>query len=265
MSGDEKVSLEYAGGVARVWIERPEVHNAFDADVIVQLTAAFAEAAARDDVRVIVLGGRGRSFSAGADLSWMQSAAALTEQENTEGALRLAEMLRQLERSPKATIARVQGAALGGGLGLIAACDVVIAAERATFGFSEVKLGLVPAVISPFVIAKIGAGHARRLFVTGERFAAAFAQRIGLVHDVVSDEEALDAAVDGVVAEVLAAAPGAVDAAKELVRQVTTLPAGEVDRYTAGTIARLRVSPEGQEGMLAFFQKRRPSWSAGGA
>ncbi len=261
MSDANEVRLECAAGVARVWIERPDVHNAFDAAVIAGLDQAIAEASGRDDVRAIVLGGRGRSFSAGADLKWMK-AADLSEEQNVEGARRLAAMLRRLERSPKVTIARVQGAALGGGLGLLAACDVAFAAARATFGFSEVKLGLVPAVISPFVIAKIGPGHARRLFVTGERFGADFAHRIGLIHQVVEDEEALDGAIDQVLAQVALAGPGAVAAAKELVREVESARSSEeLDATTARLIARLRVSPEGQEGIGAFFAKRPPAWA----
>lgn len=258
----EKVTVETSAGVARLWLDRPDVHNAFDADVIAGLSAAIDDLTAREDVRVIVLGGRGRSFSAGADLKWMKSAAALSAEENVAGARRLAGMLRKLDQAPQATIARVQGAALGGGLGLLATCDLVLAAERAKFGFSEVRLGMVPAVISPFCVAKIGVSHARRLFVTGERFDAAEAARIGLVHRVVPDEEALDAAVDAAVAAVLASGPVAVGRAKALIREVTR-PIGEaaIDAYTTATIAELRVSPEGQEGIGAFFAKRLPAWA----
>jgi len=256
----QKISSERQGAVVRVWINRPEIHNAFDDEVIAQLGAAIEEATADADVRVIVLGGRGRSFSAGADLNWMRSAASTSDEENLEDAGRLASMLRTLGDTPKATVARVQGTALGGGLGLIAACDVAIAAKRARFGFSEVELGLIPAVISPHVVSKIGPGHARRLFVTGERFDAEYACRIGLIAQVVEDDEALDAAVEQTVGAILSNAPGAVGAAKELVREVTRLGVNEVDDYTARQIAARRGCEEGREGIAAFLEKRKPGW-----
>lgn len=257
-----KVKLERTRDVARIWIDRPDVHNAFDDEVIAGLTTAVRDASANPRVRVIVLGGRGRSFSAGADLAWMKRAATWTAEQNSADAARLAAMLRSLSASPKVTVARVQGAAVGGGMGLVAACDIAIASTRARFGLSEVKLGLIPAVISPHVIEKIGVGRARALFVTGERFDAAFAERIGLVTRVVEDDEALDLAIEQVIAEVRTSGPDAVRAAKELVRVVPTLPEDQVDAWTAEQIAQRRATPEAREGMSAFLEKRTPPWVA---
>lgn len=257
-----KVKLERVRDVARIWIDRPDVHNAFDDEVITGLSAAVREANEHPRVRVIVLGGRGRSFSAGADLGWMKRAATWTTEQNSADASRLADMLRALARSPKVTVARVHGAAVGGGMGLVAACDLAVATMRARFGLSEVKLGLIPAVISPHVIEKIGVGRARALFVTGERFDAVFAERIGLVTRVVEDDEALDLAIEQVITEVRTSGPDAVRAAKELVRVVPTLPEDQVDAWTAEQIASRRASPEAREGMSAFLEKRPPPWVA---
>lgn len=257
------VKLERSGPVAWVWIERPEVHNAFNDEVVLQLEAALGAAIA-SDARVIVLGGRGRSFSAGADLNWMKRAGQTSEAENVADAARLAGMLRRLADAPQATIARVQGAALGGGLGLVAACDLAVAVEGATFGFSEVKLGLIPGVISPHVIRKIGPGRARALFVTGERFKGAAAFRHGLISQVVDDEEQLDAALELLLEQVLANAPQAVAESKTLVSEVTRLlAAGDlaaVDDYAARAIAARRSSAEAREGIGAFLEKRAPAW-----
>lgn len=259
--GTPKVKLERTQDVARIWIDRPEVHNAFDDEVITGLTSAVRDASANPRVRVIVLGGRGRSFSAGADLEWMRRAATWTVEQNSADAARLAGMLRALASSPKVTVARVHGPAVGGGLGLVAACDLAFATSRARFGLSEVKLGLIPAVISPHVIGKVGPGRARALFVTGERFDAAYAERIGLVTKVVEDEEALDCAIEGVIAEVRTSGPDAVQGAKELVQVVPTLPEDQVDAWTAEQIARRRAMSEAKEGMAAFLEKRTPSWA----
>lgn len=257
-----KVEVERARDVARIWLARPDVHNAFDDEVITGLFDAIREANADERVRALVLGGRGKSFSAGADLEWMKRAATWTPEQNSADAARLAAMLRALADSPKVTIARVHGAAVGGGMGLVAACDIALATPRARFGLSEVKLGLIPAVISPHVIEKIGVGRARALFVTGERFDAAYAERIGLVTRVVEDDAALDAAVEQVLAEVRTSGPDAVRAAKELVRVVPTLPADQVDGWTAEQIAQRRATPEAREGMSAFLEKRPPAWAA---
>lgn len=227
---------------------RAERRNAFDAALIAELTAAFDDVG---DARAVVLAGEGASFSAGADVEWMRSSVELSYDENVADALRLRAMLDAIDGCPAPVVARVQGHALGGGCGLVACADVVVASPDAVFAFSEVKLGIVPAVISPFALAKIGASAARRYFVTGERFSADVALRIGLVHEVDAD---LDAAVERVVGELLSAAPEAARAAKALAR--SPLSADE----TARRIAQHRTSAEGQEGLRAFLEKRPPSW-----
>jgi methylglutaconyl-CoA hydratase len=243
------VRIENDGPVLRIALARPERRNAFDAALIAELTAAFADVAS--GVRAVVLSGDGPSFSAGADVEWMRSSIDLSYAENVADALRLRALLDAIDSCPAPVVARVQGHALGGGCGLVACCDVVAAEPDAQFAFSEVRLGIVPAVISPFALAKIGSGAARRYFVTGERFGAAVALRIGLVHEVADD---LDAAVDRLVGELLAAGPQAARAAKELARE--PLPADE----TARRIAERRTSSEGQEGLKAFLEKRAPRW-----
>jgi methylglutaconyl-CoA hydratase len=240
--------IERAGGVLRVTITKPERRNAFDASLIGELDEAFRDVG---DVRAVVLAGDGPSFSAGADVDWMRSSVDLSYDENIADALRLHAMLEAIDSCPAPVVARVQGHALGGGCGLVACCDVVIAERGTQFAFSEAKLGIVPAVISPFALAKIGSGAARRYFVTGERFDAAVALRIGLVHEVT---DSLDEAVDAVLAELYSAGPAAARGAKELAR--APLSAQE----TAERIAAHRTSPEGQEGLRAFLEKRPPSW-----
>jgi methylglutaconyl-CoA hydratase len=239
--------IERDGHVLRVTLARPDRRNAFDANLIAALREAFADVG---DARAVVFAGEGQSFCAGADVEWQRSAIDLSYEENVEDALRLYRMCETIDRCPAPVIARVQGYALGGGSGLVACADVAIAAPDATFGFSEVKLGIIPAVISPFVLPKIGA-HARRYFLTGERFDADAALRIGLVHEV-ADE--LDAAVERVVGEVLTAAPGAVREAKKLIRERPT------GAETAQIAARLRAGDEGQEGLRAFLERREPGW-----
>lgn len=256
-----KVKLERERDVARIWIDRPDVHNAFDDEVITGLAAAIDETARDASVRLVVLGGRGKSFSAGADLEWMKRAAGYSPEQNTADAARMAAMLRALASHPKVTLARVHGAAMGGGMGLVSCCDLAIATGAARFGLSEVKLGLIPAVISPHVIGKIGPGKARELFVLGERFDAAAAERMGLVNRVVADDAALDAAILEVAGQVRTSGPEAVTAAKELVRVVTTTPASEVDAWTSEQIARRRASGEAKEGIGAFLGKRPPAWA----
>jgi len=231
----------------RVTLARPERRNAFDASLIAELTEAFAEVG---DARAVVLSGEGQSFCAGADVDWQRSAIDLSFDDNVEDALRLYRMCETIDRCPAPVIARVQGYALGGGSGLVACADIAIASPDAVFGFSEVKLGIIPAVISPFVLPKIGA-HARRYFLTGERFDAGSALRIGLVHEVA---ENLDAAVERVVIEILTAGPEAVREAKKLIRE---RPAGD---KTAQIAARLRAGDEGQEGLRAFLERRTASW-----
>ena len=239
--------LERDGAVLRVTLARPERRNAFDAALIAELTEAFSDVG---DARAVVLSGDGPSFCAGADVEWQRSSIDLTYEENVEDATRLLRMLQAIDGCPAPVVVRVHGYALGGGSGLVACADVALAAPDAVFGFSEVKLGIIPAVISPFVLAKIGSS-ARRLFTTGERFDAETALRIGLVDEVADDP---DAAVDAVVAELLTSGPEAAREAKRLVRE----PA-EVDQLPR-LAARMRTSDEGQEGLRAFLEKRRAVW-----
>jgi methylglutaconyl-CoA hydratase len=260
------VRIERSGpndAVARVTLARPDVHNAFNATLIAELRRAFA-ALAREgptQLRVVVLAGEGPSFCAGADIDWMRAAMQLDVEANEQDAMAMADMLEAIDTCPVPVIARVHGPALGGGAGLCAVSDVVIAEAGAKFGFTETRLGILPAVISPFVIARIGETHARALFPGGRRFDAIRAQRIGLVHEVVEGVEALDAAVDVVVGDVLASGPTAVRAAKAIVREVRGLGHGSAKWHTARVIARQRVSEEAQEGFRAFVEKRRPAWA----
>ena len=252
---------ERKGAVARLRLHRPELHNAFDAALISALTTALEQLAGDAGVRVVVLEGAGASFSAGADLNWMRGMAAASEQANRDDSLALARLMRALDELPKPTIARVHGAAFGGGVGLVACCDIAIGAEGAKFGLTESRLGLLPAVISPYVIAAIGVRNARRYFATAEVFDAAQAQRIGLLHEVVA-ADALDEAVDRQVALLLKAGPIASAQAKSLVRDVAWLRDRDaIDAANADLIARLRVSDEGQEGLSAFLEKRAPAWA----
>jgi methylglutaconyl-CoA hydratase len=242
------VQVERAGSVLRVTLARAERRNAFDAALIGELIETFADVG---DARAVVLAGAGVDFCAGADVSWMRASIDLSEQSNVADALRMRSMLEAIDRCPAPLVARVQGRALGGGAGLVACADLAVAAEDAVFAFSETKLGLTPAVISPFVIAKIGASAARRYFLTGERFDAVTALRIGLVHEVTRD---VDDAVESVLAELLSGGPEAVRAAKRLV-----LDHPDADE-TARRIAERRSSPEGQEGLSAFLERRPPRW-----
>lgn len=255
------LSTRRAGAVLHLVLDRPELHNAFDAALITELTGAL-EATARDpDVRVVVLSGNGPSFSAGADLNWMRGMAAAGEAENRQDALALARLMRTLDELPRPTIARVHGAAFGGGVGLVACCDIAIGVPEAKFGLTESRLGLLPAVISPYVIAAIGARQARRWFATAEVFDAAQALRIGLLHEVV-EADALDAAVERQVSLLLRAGPVASGRAKQLVRDVAwRRDRDALDAENAALIAALRVSPEGQEGLGAFLEKRAPRWA----
>lgn len=249
------------GAVLRLRLNRPALHNAFDATLIAELTAALAEAGANAEVRVLVLEGAGASFSAGADLNWMRGMAAASEAENRQDSLALARLMRTLDELPKPTIARVHGAAFGGGVGLVACCDIAIGVPEAKFGLTESKLGLLPAVISPYVIAAIGARQARRWFATAEIFEAQTALRIGLLHEVVATEQ-LDAAVQHQIDLLLKAGPLAAAGAKSLIARVVATPDGQAqDQANATLIAGLRVSPEGQEGLSAFLDKRSPSWA----
>ena len=256
----EFLEIRRDGPVEYVTLNRPDVRNAFNERVIADLTRWATEVAREDDVRVAVLAGAGKAFCAGADLTWMSRMMSYTHDENVEDASAMARMYASLDQLPIALVGRVHGAALGGGAGLVAVCDIVVAEEHAAFGFTEVKLGIVPAVISPYVLTKLGMSSARELFLTGMRFDAARAREVGLVHAVVP-ERALDAAVGRYVSELLSAAPGAVATAKELTRRVWGRPVQDTIGITTETIAIRRVSPEGQEGMKAFLEKRKPRWS----
>ncbi|MET0718399.1 MAG: enoyl-CoA hydratase-related protein, partial [Pseudoxanthomonas sp.] len=237
------------------------LHNAFDAALIAELTAALAAAGADSGVRVVVLEGAGASFSAGADLNWMRGMAAASEADNRQDSLALARLMRTLEELPKPTIARVHGAAFGGGVGLVACCDIAIGAPEAKFGLTESKLGLLPAVISPYVVSAIGPRQARRWFATAEIFDAQTALKIGLLHEVVPAEQ-LDSAVRRQIDLLLKAGPLAAAGAKSLVARVVAATDGAaLDQANASLIAGLRVSPEGQEGLAAFLDKRTPSWT----
>ena len=250
------------GAVVRVSLNRPDVHNAFNAELIGELRTTFRtfHDEPPDKLRVVVLAGNGPSFCAGADVTWMRASLGLSREQNEQDAMVMAEMFDALDRCPVPVIARIHGAALGGGMGLCAVSDLVIAEAGARFGFTEVRLGLLPAVISPFVIAKIGESHARALFVSGKRFDATRALRIGLVHEVVEGEAALDAAVETAVEDLLAAGPTAARAAKEIVREVRGLPHESTRWHTARRIAAQRTTAEGQEGLRAFLEKRQPAW-----
>lgn len=256
------LSIEHKGAVATVWMNRPEVLNAFDETLIAELDAAFAELDQDASVRVVVLGGKGKHFSAGADLNWMKRASTFTEAENQADALRFAGMLRRMATLSKPTVARIQGAALGGGTGLAAACDIVVASEDALFATSEVKFGIIPAVISPYVLRAIGPRQSLRYFQSAERFSAQRAMQLGLVHEVCPLDQ-LDATIDAMVQPLLAGGPGAQQAAKELVAAIHGLPIGEaVGEETARRIARQRATPEAREGIGAFLEKRKPAWQA---
>ena len=251
---------ERDGPVFHVRLNRPDVRNAFDEEVIASLTAAAREVVSNREIRAMVLSGTGKAFCAGADLAWMTKAIAYTREENRRDAEDLARMLETLDTLPVPLIGRVHGAALGGGAGLVAVCDIAIAADDATFGFTEAKLGIIPAVISPYVVQKIGPSAARELFLTASRFNAKRARRIGLIHKIVPESD-LDSAVDECVQEVLSSAPGAIAAAKALIKDVANRPSADVIGLTTTRIAEQRVSAEGQEGMRAFLQKRKPNWT----
>lgn len=254
------VLIEKVGGIATLWLNRPDLHNAFDDGLIAEVTQAIDTLAADAAVRVVIMAGKGKSFSAGADLAWMKRMAGYSLEQNEADANRLAEMLHKLNSIPKATIAAVQGAAMGGGVGLCAACDIGIAATDAVFALSEARLGLIPAVISPYVIEAIGARAARRYMLTAERFDAAAAERLGLVSAVVAPDQLMAEARR--VAEILLQnGPQAMREAKALVADVSGREndAG-LRAETARRIARLRATPEGREGVAAFLEKRKPSW-----
>lgn len=253
------VERSHQGRIATVTLRRPEVHNAFNAQVVEDLMRAFTGLSTDTHLHAVILTGDGPSFSAGADLNDMQAATTLTTEQNINDALKLADLLYTINMLPCPVVGRVNGTAMGGGVGLVSVCDLAIAAESARFAFSEVKLGIAPAVISPFVVHKIGESNARVLFVTGERFSASRAREVGLVHTVVPRDQ-LDDAVQKVLSELLSSAPQAIRACKTLALTVGQMNYENARRYTAETIARLRISEEGQEGLRAFLEKRKPGW-----
>lgn len=255
-----RLKVETVGPVARVTLNRPEVRNAFDAETIQELRRAFGEIGADDAVRAVILAGAGKAFCAGADIGWMRSSVDFGEEENRRDAMELAEMLRTLDECPKPLIGRIHGAVMGGAIGLVAVCDVAVASEETKFAFSEVRLGIIPSVISCFVVPKIGAARARRYFATAELFRAPEAKEMGLVHEVAPPDR-IDACIDGILKSVLLNGPKAVAETKILIRTVLASGREEGLRYAAESIARLRTSPEGQEGLRAFLEKRPPNWA----
>jgi methylglutaconyl-CoA hydratase len=254
------LTIQRSGPVERVTLNRPDVRNAFNEHVIADLTEWARRAHEDTALRVVVFAGAGKVFSAGADASWMAKMAGYSHDENVRDARAGAEMFLAINTIPAIVIGRVHGAALGGGSGLAAVCDIVVAEQDAIFGFTETKLGILPAMISPYVLQKIGASAARDLFLTGRRFDANTARDIGLVHDVVAASD-LDGAVERYVTEALSASPTAVARSKALIQAVLGKPPGDVIAITAEAIASQRVSPEGQEGLKAFLEKRTPRWT----
>lgn len=248
--------------ICRVTLNRPDVHNAFNRALIEELGTAFSEIASLPvgEIRAVVLSGSGKSFCAGADVNWMSDSLDYSHEENVADALAMARMFDTINNCPVPVIARIHGAALGGGVGLAAVCDIVIASKETRFAFSEAKLGIAPAVISPYVLAKIGRTHARALFFTAERFGVERALQIGLVHSVVTFD-GLDGEVDRVIKEIRTSAPEAITLAKSLIASVPDLEATEVMQYTAETIASLRVAEEGQAGLRAFLDKQPAPWT----
>lgn len=259
MTSYETLEIVMEGAVRHIRLNRPDVRNAFNGTVVDDLHKAFAEADEDDATRVVVLSGNGKSFSAGADLGWMKDQAGLSQEENKKGAEYMARMFLRIARCKKPVVGRIHGHALGGGSGLTAAVDIAICTEDCLFGMTEVKLGIVPAVISPFLLQKIGAGRARTLFLTGERFDGKEAERIGLVHRAVPAEQ-LDEAVDKVLKDLLSAGPAAVASAKDLIRSVEHLALEGAIPVTANWIAELRATDEAKEGFSAFLEKRKPNW-----
>lgn len=254
------ISIQRDGAIVRVTLTRPDVRNAFNEEVIAELTA-WATSTPPSGARVAILAGAGKTFCAGADLTWMSRMVTYTADENLRDAGAMAAMFNALDTLPLPLIGRVQGAALGGGAGLAAVCDIVVAAEDAVFGFTEAKLGILPAVISPFAVQKIGISAARELFLTAARFSAERARDIGLVHAVVPVAD-LDVTIDGYVKELVSSGPEAMAAAKRMIAAVAGHPPADMAQHTAATIARHRASAEGQDGMLAFLEKRKAGWIA---
>jgi len=256
----ETIAVEREGKLARLWLDRPDVHNAFNSAMIRELRAVLRDLREDAAVRIVVLSGKGKSFCAGADLNWMREIIRFSYEQNLQESLELADFLYELYALPKPTIARVNGAAIGGGAGFLSACDIVVASAEAKFGLSEVKIGLVPACIAPYVVRRTGESLARQYFLTGERIDAHRALEIGLANAVVEPER-LDAKVEEIASLLISSGPEALASCKELLRRVPGMGFEEAKRFTAEMIAGLRVSREGQEGMAAFLEKRKPQWA----
>jgi methylglutaconyl-CoA hydratase len=248
------------GKIARVFFNRPDVHNSFNSTTIKEVDNALEKIKADKSIRVVVLSGKGKSFCAGADIKWLREIIKYSFEQNLEESLQLAEVLHKIYMLPKATVAMVNGTAIGGGNGFLSACDIAVASKEAKFGLSEVKIGLVPAAISPYVIRRIGESKAREYFLTGKRISARKALEIGLINEVVPQEK-LKKAVDEVTNLILSSGPEAIAACKELIHRVPEMSFDEVKEYTARVIANLRISKEGQEGMASFLEKRKPKWT----
>jgi methylglutaconyl-CoA hydratase len=254
------IETVFSNGVAQIWLNRPELRNAMNDVLIAELHDAIGAAIDDPEVRVILLAGHGKAFCAGGDLGWMRKAREMSADEARQDSVKLAQVLRQLYESPKPVVARVQGAAFAGGMGLVAAADIAIASTDAKFCLSEVKLGLIPAMISPYVIKAMGEPNARRYMLTAEVLGAAEAYRIGFVHDIAPPEE-FDAMVNQILGHLVQASPNALNETKRLIRDVVTMPIGDqVMNETAARIARVRASDDAQEGIAAFFEKRKPAW-----
>lgn len=246
--------------IAYIILNRPEIHNAFNNVMISELIAVFDDIKEDADIRIVILTGKGKSFCAGADLNWMREVKDYSYDKNLKGSLELSELFHKIYTSSKPTIARVNGTAIGGGTGLVAVCDIAVAAKKAKFSFSEVKLGLIPACISPYVVKKCGEGRCREFFLTGERMTAEKACTAGLINFVAPLDE-IDKIVDGLVTQLISSGPVAIQKCKELLRKVPEMSLEKVGKYTAEVIAKMRISDEGQEGMSAFFEKRKPKWT----
>lgn len=255
------VQVSVKDGVRTITLNRPDIRNAFDDKLIAELTACFGRLSKDASIRVIVLTGAGKAFCAGADLNWMKAMVNYSKEENLRDSTAMTRMFKVIDECPKLVIGRINGAAIGGGAGLVAVCDIAVAREDAVFAWSEVKLGLVPAVISPYVLARIGPAKAREYFLTGDKFSAPRAREIGLIDYLAKDDASMDALISEKVKALMTSGPEAVSAAKELIRMVRTCPDDQVAKRTADIIANLRTSKEGQEGMRSFLEKRSPSWA----
>jgi methylglutaconyl-CoA hydratase len=256
----ETILFSKDGKIARIFFNRPEVHNSFNSAMIKELDAAFEKIKADKSIRVVILSGKGKSFCAGADIKWLREIINYSFEQNLEESLQLAEVLYKIYILPKATVAMVNGTAIGGGNGFLSACDIAVASEEAIFGLSEVKIGLVPAAISPYVIRRIGVSKAREYFLTGKRISAQKALDIGLINEVIPHKK-LKKTVDEIASLLLSSGPEAIAACKELIHRVPEMSFDEVKEYTARVIANLRISEEGQEGMASFLEKRKPKWT----